>query len=128
MKKIVKNSFLLLFVFQLIACGFNPVISSPPLIASDEIRESARLYGEPIPILIGVPGYPIRALERRIEGSVLVEFDVLSNGSTTNIRIVESTSSWFDSSARLTIQSSTFEPTDEIYINHSRRVLFELSE
>jgi TonB family protein len=56
------------------------------------------------------PKYPRSALQRRINGSVQVIFDVDRSGNTTNIRIKSSTNKLFDSEAMRVIRSSKFEP------------------
>ena len=45
------------------------------------------------------PVYPIRAQERGLEGHVLVEFDVMPDGTVTNITVVESSHSVFERAA-----------------------------
>jgi len=46
--------------------------------------------GEYLPVVKVQPIYPRRALTRGIEGYVIVEFTVTAQGSTTDVRVVES--------------------------------------
>ena len=55
--------------------------------------------GEYLPIVKVAPVYPARALNRGLEGYVIVEFTVTENGSTRDAFVVESTSTLFDRAA-----------------------------
>ncbi len=55
--------------------------------------------GEYLPIVKVAPIYPRRALQRGIEGYVIVEFTVTRSGTVKDVVVVESTSSVFDSAA-----------------------------
>ena len=55
--------------------------------------------GEYLPIVKVQPVYPQRALSRGLEGYVIVEFTVTKQGTTKDVRVVESTSSVFDNAA-----------------------------
>lgn len=55
--------------------------------------------GEYLPIVKVAPVYPSRAASRGLEGYVIVEFTVTETGATTNITVVESTSSLFERAA-----------------------------
>ena len=41
----------------------------------------------------------MRAITRNLEGYVIVEYDVLTNGTVANVRVVESSSSIFERAA-----------------------------
>ena len=55
--------------------------------------------GEYLPIVKVAPVYPARALNRGLEGYVIVEFTVTETGSTRDAFVVESTSTLFDRAA-----------------------------
>ncbi len=55
--------------------------------------------GEYLPIVKVAPVYPSRAASRGLEGHVVVEYTVTRQGTTTNIVVVESTSSLFERAA-----------------------------
>ena len=55
--------------------------------------------GEYLPIVKVAPVYPMRARQRRLEGYVIVEFVVTSNGGVRDVRVVESSSPLFDQAA-----------------------------
>lgn len=55
--------------------------------------------GEYLPIVKVAPVYPSRALSRGLEGYVIVEFTVTTNGSVRDVVVVESTSTLFERAA-----------------------------
>ena len=55
--------------------------------------------GEYLPIVKVAPVYPARALQRGLEGYVIVEFTVTPAGTTRDAVVVESTSSLFERAA-----------------------------
>lgn len=57
-----------------------PVVEPGPVVQNQQV----------MPIYRAEPVYPRKALQRRIEGYVVVNFDVDSDGRTTNIRVIES--------------------------------------
>ncbi|TSJ87640.1 TonB family protein [Gilliamella apicola] len=54
-----------------------------------KISDSQQYSGNPTPISRNRPEYPRRALDMRLEGHVIVMFDVNSEGRVENIRIIE---------------------------------------
>lgn len=62
---------------------FKPGISDGPLVAMIRVA----------------PVYPTRATSDGLEGYVIVEFDVMPDGSTANIRVIESSHRVFERSA-----------------------------
>ena len=56
------------------------------------------------------PDYPAIALQRQLEGWVLVEFDVLANGMVANIEVIESSDPVFERSARRATAKFRFKP------------------
>jgi len=55
--------------------------------------------GEYLPIVKVAPVYPSRALQRGLEGYVIVEFTVTRTGTVRDVSVVESTSSLFERAA-----------------------------
>lgn len=55
--------------------------------------------GEYLPIVKVAPIYPRRALQRGLEGYVIVEFTVTRQGTVKDVIVIESTSSLFDRAA-----------------------------
>lgn len=67
--------------------------------------------GEYLPIVKVEPQYPRRALDRGIEGYVIVEFTVTKAGTTRDIRVVESEPSGiFDSAAAKAAEKFKYKP------------------
>lgn len=56
------------------------------------------------------PTYPVAAAEKGLEGYVLIEFDVTSGGTVTNVRVIESSHRVFESPARKAAQRFRFKP------------------
>ena len=56
------------------------------------------------------PTYPIRASERGLEGFVTVEFDVLADGTVSNVRVIESSHSLFERPAIEAAEKFRFKP------------------
>ena len=55
--------------------------------------------GEYLPIVKVAPVYPARALQRGLEGYVIVAFTVTAAGTTRDASVVESTSTLFERAA-----------------------------
>lgn len=55
--------------------------------------------GEYLPMTRVAPVYPARAAQRGLEGYVIVEFTVTTDGTTKDIRVIESSSALFERSA-----------------------------
>jgi protein TonB len=66
--------------------------------------------GEYLPIVKVAPVYPTRAASRGLEGYVIVEFTVTETGSTSNIFVVESTSSLFERAAMDAASKFKYKP------------------
>lgn len=56
------------------------------------------------------PDYPMRAAERGVEGDCLVTFDVTPDGVTTNIRIMDCSSSLFERNAIRAVERWRYQP------------------
>ena len=72
----------------------GPVLSDGPLVAMVRVQ----------------PIYPIRAQERGLDGWVIVEFDVLADGSVANVQVIGSSSSLFDDAAVKAAYRFRFRP------------------
>lgn len=55
--------------------------------------------GEYLPIVKVAPVYPTRALQRRLEGYVIVEFVVTANGAVRDVSVIESSDAVFERAA-----------------------------
>jgi len=55
--------------------------------------------GPLVAIVRVAPEYPMRAIQKNLEGYVIVEFDVLADGTVSNVRVIESSNSLFDRAA-----------------------------
>jgi protein TonB len=55
--------------------------------------------GEYLPMYKASPQYPVRALQRRLEGYVIVEFVVTAAGAVRDVIVVESSSPIFEQAA-----------------------------
>jgi protein TonB len=66
--------------------------------------------GEYLPIVKVAPIYPSRAASRGVEGYAICEYTVTRNGTTDNIRIVESSSSLFDRAAMDSCAKYKYKP------------------
>lgn len=65
----------------------------------------------PLVALVRVePTYPARALAQELEGYVVVQFDVTTDGRVTNVAIVESSHRSFDGAAIKAAQKFRFKP------------------
>jgi len=66
--------------------------------------------GEYLPMYKAAPQYPMRALQRRLEGYVIVEFVVTTSGAVRDVTIVESTSPIFEQAAVEAAQKFKYKP------------------
>jgi protein TonB len=66
--------------------------------------------GEYLPIVKVAPVYPRRALQRGLEGHVIVEFTVTRQGTVKDVVVVESTSSVFDRAAVQAASKFKYKP------------------
>ena len=68
------------------------------------------LHDGPLVALVRVsPTYPARAEQMGLEGWVLVQFDVLANGTVANVTIVDSSHSVFEKAARRAAERFRFK-------------------
>ena len=65
----------------------------------------------PLVALVRVePTYPGAALQKGLEGYVLIKFDVTPQGMVTNVRVIESSHRVFESAARNAAKRFRFKP------------------
>ncbi len=76
----------------------------------DDTGISFVVDGEYIPIVRAAPQFPIQAIERGLEGYVVVEFTVTPNGSTTNVVVVESSDRVFERNAIRAVERFKYQP------------------
>ncbi len=91
--------------------GGKPVIqvNPPELLPTDTglVGDGAVVVA---PLIRIAPAYPERCRARGAEGTVLVQFDVASDGSVINARIIESSDSCFDRVVLKTIAGWKYPP------------------
>jgi outer membrane biosynthesis protein TonB len=80
------------------------VALSLPLLAGLAVQQTASAQGnsnaeEYLPIVKVAPIYPQRAAQRGLEGYVIVQYTVGTNGSTKDVVVIESSSALFDQAA-----------------------------
>jgi len=77
------------------------VPKGPPLPRpDDQVVFHGLAQDGPLVVMVRVqPTYPVGQIQRGIEGYVVVEFDVLPDGTVGNIRVIESSSRAFERSA-----------------------------
>lgn len=66
--------------------------------------------GEYLPVVKVAPVYPMRALQRRLEGYVIVEFAVTASGSVRDVVVVESSEPIFEEAAIEAAQKFRYKP------------------
>jgi len=88
--------------------------------------------GDIIPLVAIQPDYPRRALQRGIEGYVVVTFTITTQGTTRDVQVVESTSSIFDRSAVRAAERLKYKPRvvdgNAVEVDHFYKFTFELAE
>ena len=85
--------------------------SSTPPATRQPARQPSGVTTSVTPIRTDPPKYPSAALRRRIEGSVVIEFTVLTDGTTSDIEIVSANPPRvFDREAIRAVSRWTFEP------------------
>jgi TonB family protein len=75
------------------------------------------------------PIYPQQALRDKVEGFVIVEFNVEADGQVTDPKVIEaSPEGVFDDSAVEAIKYSKFEPSNSRYEGHKIKLYFSFSQ
>jgi len=87
--------------------------------------------GDIIPLVAIQPDYPRRALERGIEGYVVVSFTITTQGLTRDITVVESTSSIFERAATRAAERLKYKPRvidgTAVEVDHFYKFTFALA-
>ncbi|AWF81278.1 hypothetical protein BTJ40_10860 [Microbulbifer sp. A4B17] len=97
--------------------------------ASEDSREAAKQKGEPIPLTTTPPIYPVEAFEEKLEGYVIVEFNVDMDGQVIDPKVQESTPAGvFDESALAAVMHTRYEPSDSQYQGYSMKYNFKYPE
>jgi protein TonB len=81
--------------------GLAVAVTAPNIESGAGIRNTfgTVIDGEYLPIVKVAPVYPARALARRLEGFVLVEFTVTASGAVRDVVVLESTATIFEKPA-----------------------------
>lgn len=75
----------------------------------DETMDIRASDGPLVAMMRVQPAYPVGMAQRGVEGWVLVEFDVLSDGNVSNVRILESSHRGFEDAALRAAQRFRFK-------------------
>ena len=88
--------------------------------------------GDIIPLVAIQPDYPRRALERGIEGYVVVRFVITTSGTTRDITVEEATHTMFQRSAIRAAERLKYKPRiidgDPVEVDHYYKFTFEIAE
>ena len=75
-----------------------------------------------------IPNYPREAIQQEIEGNVIVNFDITTEGTVQNPKVVHAdVPDIFDVAAVESVSEFTFEPRNEVSINVLHSVGFQLN-
>ncbi len=92
------------------AIGYSPPQAPPPPI-SEYTGAGITLGDGPLVSLVRPsPVYPARALQAGLDGWVVVQFDIMVDGTVANIAVVESSDRVFERSARNAAAKFRFKP------------------
>ena len=92
------------------AIGYRPPTATPPPVTKYTGPGITLGDGPLVSLVRPSPVYPARALQAGLEGWVVVQFDVMADGTVTNVSVVESSDSIFDRSARRAAAKFRFKP------------------
>lgn len=117
--------FLLSLLLILTACASPKyVMEECHPISREEALSNRQYYKGGIMLCVGSSLYPREAAQQRIGGYAVVEFDVLPNGNTTNISVLESTPNGvFNQVALNAMKKTKFEPSSSGY----KKLLYKYS-
>ena len=90
--------------------GYRPPTAAPPPVRKYSGPGITLSDGPLVSLVRPSPVYPARALQEGLEGWVIVQFDVLTDGTVTNIFVVESSDRLFENSARRAAAKFRFKP------------------
>ena len=88
--------------------------------------------GDIIPLVAIQPTYPRRALERGLEGYTVVSFVITTQGTTRDIKVVESTSGIFERSSIRAAQRLKYKPRiidgTAVEVDHFYKFTYEITK
>ena len=84
-------------------------------------------FAEPEAVKIVAPEYPRGAERRKIEGSVVVEFTILEDGSTLNPTVVEAEPAGvFDAAAIQAVQKWKYKKSEADHAGVQKKLRFQI--
>jgi len=82
-----------------------------------------------MPIMRVEPRYPLKAANERIEGSVVLKFDIATDGSVQNVEVVKGNPAYvFDHSAISALQQWEYNPLNEVSKNNLVQLDYRMDE
>lgn len=90
----------------------QPAAAAPPSRPAPAAPAPARAPSEVVAVSTPAPEFPAAALRRGVGATVVVSFQVNSDGSTSDIQIVSSTNGTFDRSVQSAVRRWKFRPID----------------
>lgn len=107
-----------------------PLTQQPPAVSTAGATEIA--VNQPIqeqPVSQSLPGYPRVALERGIEGRVIMSITIMPDGSVRDVRVVSARpQGYFEASAVRAVQTWRYRPSGVIRTNVIVHMDFELRD
>lgn len=111
-----------------------PAVQPTPLAPATNVAPGpgSVLVGEPIqeqPISQALPRYPITAMERGVEGRVLLSITIMPDGSVRDVRVVSAKPrGYFEDAAVRAVQRWRYRPSNVIRANVIVQMDFELKD
>ena len=115
MKKLILITALLLATNGHAHDELFPACPSPHDPHSAETKDNIQPYKA---ITKEAPTYPTRALTRAIEGSVILEYTINTEGRAIDIKVVETTNTIFDRAAIRAVEKFVYEPSINLDTGH----------
>lgn len=91
-----------------VAVAVGPSIATPPAVERTGLRTLSN--AEAMALVKPQPHYPRRALERGLEGYVIVEFTVTGSGTVADVRVVEASHPLFERAALTAAAGFRYKP------------------
>lgn len=105
--------------------GLATVMGAIPDFAAPQLNSDSVSFSvsdrDAQPLVRIEPQYPMRALERGIEGTCFARFDVSPDGTPTNIQITRCDSALFESAAQRAVERWRYNPKVENGVPVARR-------
>ncbi|MFL0798782.1 MAG: TonB family protein [Cellvibrionaceae bacterium] len=113
-EELVKNKVFAVVAILLLGAGCasvdNRVVDCHQVPKKAALEYQEKHYKGGLMLCVGSPMYPAVAVRERIQGYAVVVFDVLPNGNTHNIRVIEaSPKNMFESSAATAMTKTKFQ-------------------